>query len=146
MIGRRTLVEVCMTGLILGNRSVPGGVLIVVNGEVDATNAEQLESYISDKCRPGEHVVLDLSATTFMDSHGLLVLLHTHTFTRRHGAQVHLAAVHSMPLRLLELTGLHWAFDIHPDVEQAIAAVSASQDHQPSGRGTCEPDRRTGYG
>ncbi|SDJ42911.1 STAS domain-containing protein [Nonomuraea jiangxiensis] len=135
-----------MAGLILNNRPLPGGVLIVVSGEVDATNAGQLETYIIDHCRPGEHVVLDLSAMTFMDSHGLLALLHTHDFTHRHGADLHLAAVHPMPLRVLELAGIHWALNIHPDVRQASAAISASRHHGPSRRGRCEPDRQPGSG
>ncbi|MEO3873717.1 STAS domain-containing protein [Nonomuraea sp. B12E4] len=124
-----------MVRLVLDAWYLLGGVLVAVEGEVDATNAEQLEAFLQARCRPGVHVVLDLGAMTFMDCRGLAVLLRMDAFTRRHGAQLHLAAVQEVPLRVMELTSVHCALNIHPNVEQAIDAVSAVQDHWPSGRG-----------
>ncbi|SDJ42956.1 STAS domain-containing protein [Nonomuraea jiangxiensis] len=124
-----------MMGLVLDAWRLLDVVLVAVEGEVDATNAEQLESFLQARCRPGEHVVLYLGAMTFLDCRGLAVLLRTEAFTRRHGAQLHLAAVQEVPLRVLELASVHCALNIHADVQQAIDAISAPQDRRPSERG-----------
>lgn len=133
-----------MVGLILEARPLSGGVLIIVRGEVDATNAHQFETYIMDNCHPGDHVLLDLGAMPFMDCAGLMVLLRLHDYTQRHDAQLHLASVQRTPMRLLELTCVHWALAIHRQVEQAIAAVAGSRDQLPSDHDGPEPDLQSG--
>ncbi|MFG3441406.1 STAS domain-containing protein [Nonomuraea sp. NPDC047897] len=51
------------------------GPLLVVAGEVDATNSEALARAL-ERCRPrGRHVTVDTGALTFVDLSGLRVLL-----------------------------------------------------------------------
>ncbi|MGI5283867.1 STAS domain-containing protein [Nonomuraea polychroma] len=110
-----------MTPLSVEGRRLNAGVLIIVAGEVDATNAEYLKSRIDGLHRPGQALVLDLSGLAFLDSSGLAVLIGA--AERAHGAVLHLAGPHSRVRRLLEITGAWQAMTVHESVEQAIAAV-----------------------
>ncbi|MGH2765934.1 MAG: STAS domain-containing protein [Actinomycetota bacterium] len=46
-----------------------------LTGEVDATNADRLGSYITEHGRPDEDFIVDCSGLTFMDSSGLHAIL-----------------------------------------------------------------------
>ncbi|MEV5896190.1 STAS domain-containing protein [Nonomuraea fuscirosea] len=104
-------------------RSLAAGALIVVSGELDATNVGQLESFISRERRRGRPLILDLAELTFMDSMGLQALLLVHADIRREGGTLHLAAVQDLPARILQLTGVWDALNIHADVTEAAAAA-----------------------
>ncbi|MGI5290003.1 STAS domain-containing protein [Nonomuraea polychroma] len=120
-----------MTPLSLQGGPTATGVLISVGGEVDATNADRLESYVGQMCRRGDPVVLDLSELSFMDSSGMNVLLRLDAAAREQGSALHLAAVGRAPARLLELTGVVRALRVHPSVDEALACLAASRSAPP---------------
>ncbi|MEV0381496.1 STAS domain-containing protein [Nonomuraea sp. NPDC050643] len=119
-----------MSPLSLNCRPLPAGVLITVAGELDATNADHLESSVGRSRLPGGPLVLDLGGLTFMDSSGLHALLRVHADVRREGGALHLAAVQDLPARILQITGVWDAMNIHAGVEEATTAIL---DH-PTGR------------
>ncbi|MEV4175693.1 STAS domain-containing protein [Nonomuraea sp. NPDC049709] len=121
-----THAKVTMTSLNLGCRPLAGGVVISVAGELDATNADPLETYIDRMRHPGQPVVLDLGGFTFMDSTGLQVLLRVHSKVRNQGSALHLAAVRDLPARVLQITELWDAFNIHPSADSTIRALLSS--------------------
>ncbi|WP_089213904.1 STAS domain-containing protein [Streptosporangium subroseum] len=51
--------------------------------------------------RPDDHVIIDASRPSFLDSSGLAVLLAAATLAHAHGAGVHLAAPQPRVIRLL---------------------------------------------
>ncbi|WP_052423806.1 STAS domain-containing protein [Nonomuraea candida] len=112
-----------MTALDLDSRLLTACTVIAVTGELDATNAGHLESYIGRMRHPGRPLVLDLGGLTFMDSTGLHVLLRVHAEVREQGTALHLAAVQDLPARLLQITEVWDALDIHPSTEAAITAL-----------------------
>jgi anti-anti-sigma factor len=114
--------------LTLECRQLTTGVLIIIVGEVDAANADHVESHLERVRQPSQPVVLDLGKLTFMDSMGLQVLLRLHANVRQQGTDLHLAAVSDIPARVLQITGLWDAFNIHPSVAQAIAVVNDHAD------------------
>ncbi|MEU1726757.1 STAS domain-containing protein [Actinomadura sp. ATCC 39365] len=121
-----------MSVLDMSCRPVPAGVLVTVSGELDATNADRLESAIRDAHRPGRSLVLDLGELTFMDSSGLHVLLRAHDDVRDAGGSLRLAAVRDIPARILEITGVWDRLHIHAGVEEAVgAAADAMSDRLP---------------
>ncbi|MFB4263335.1 STAS domain-containing protein [Nonomuraea sp. GTA35] len=124
-----------MSPLSLSCRHLPGGVLIAVAGELDSTNADQLESYAERHRRPGPGMVLDLTGLTFMDSRGLHVLLRLNAAVREQGGLLRLAAVHDVPARVLQITGVWLALHIHPDAQHAADAM---REHHGNG----VPDRQ----
>ncbi|SEH03653.1 anti-anti-sigma factor [Nonomuraea solani] len=129
-------------GLALSHQRFPGMTVIAVDGEVDITTHEQLRAYMAAQRRhPHEHLIIDLSQVTFMDSCGLRVLLLAAMDSRRDGGAVHLAAVHPTPARLLEVTGAEAHLSVHATVETAIKAILATFSDG------CDPgwgDRRAG--
>ncbi|MEU5866462.1 MULTISPECIES: STAS domain-containing protein [unclassified Nonomuraea] len=121
-----------MSVLDMTCRPVPAGVLLTVSGELDATNADRLESAIRDARRPGRSLVLDLGELTFMDSSGLHVLLRAHDDVRGAGGCLRLAAVRDIPARILQITGVWDVLHIHACVDEAVAAArGASPDRLP---------------
>jgi anti-anti-sigma factor len=122
-----------MTPLKLDCRQLIKGVLITVAGEVDCSNADLFESYTTRMCRPGQPILLDLSGLTFMDSSGLHALLRLDAATRPRG--LHLAAVHTMPARVLRITKVWDALNIHPSVEEAIEAALSDDGPPLTSRG-----------
>ncbi|UBU17811.1 STAS domain-containing protein [Nonomuraea gerenzanensis] len=119
-----------MPALSLSSRELPGGVLITVTGELDSTNADQLESYADRHRGPGPGLILDLNELTFMDSRGLHVLLRLNAAVRRQGGLLRLAGVQDVPARVLQITGVWLALHIHPDAQHAAAAM---RDHRTNG-------------
>ncbi|MEU5862514.1 MULTISPECIES: STAS domain-containing protein [unclassified Nonomuraea] len=108
----------------MSHRHLPGVTVIEVRGEVDATNHTRLREHVRQaRARPGDHVVFDLSAMTFMDSSGLHVLLACHQEALEHDARVHLAAPQGAPARLLEITGVDAHLPVHTTVDAAVAAA-----------------------
>ncbi|NUP68384.1 MAG: STAS domain-containing protein [Nonomuraea sp.] len=113
-----------MPGLTFASQSLPGVTVISVAGEVDATNARQLDAYLRQSGHlPGEHVVIDLSEVRFLSSAGLRVLLNTHAFARQHGGCLHLGAPHPVLVRILETTQAQSVLRVHVTVEQAVVAA-----------------------
>ncbi|MBB5075795.1 STAS domain-containing protein [Nonomuraea endophytica] len=113
-----------MPTLLLTCRPFDGLTLVGVAGELDATNAADLGTYIE-----GQHpewalpLVLDLAALTFMDSTGLHLLIGLHHREHEHGGRLHLAAPHARVSRLLQITGTDRLFHTHPSLQRALTAA-----------------------
>jgi anti-anti-sigma factor len=84
-----------------------------LTGDVDLAAApglhQLLERPIAD---PACHIVVDLSAVTFMDCSGLRPLLDAQALI---GDRLRLRGLPRQVTRLLDLTGLHGAFDVIDD-------------------------------
>ncbi|MEU4516657.1 STAS domain-containing protein [Nonomuraea wenchangensis] len=110
-------------------RPLPTGVLVTVMGELDVTNAADLESLLERATPPGEPMVLDLDGLSFMDCGGLHLLLRQQDRLRRQAARLHVAAARGSPALLLRITGVADALTLHPSLGQALDAV---HDERPS--------------
>ena len=91
-------------------RSAEAPALIVVVGDLDLTNAEELRSAVDWALRGASHVVFDMSELTFMDSSGLAVLIDAAV----RAESVVLRSVAPMVTRVIELTGVGTMFRIEP--------------------------------
>ncbi|MER6509079.1 STAS domain-containing protein [Nonomuraea sp. NPDC001636] len=116
-----------MTPLSLSCRDLPGGVLVTVVGELDASNSTRLESDTERHLRPGAGMVLDLGGLSFMDSRGLHVLLRLNATVLEHGGVLRLAGVQELPARVLQVTGVWSSLTVHADVDDAVAAMGAQR-------------------
>ncbi|MGP3965773.1 STAS domain-containing protein [Nonomuraea sp. 3N208] len=118
-----------MTPPTFACQHMPGVTVISVAGDLDAANADRLDTFISRaRYRPGDHLVLDLSEVPLVGHSGLRVLLNARALTRQHGGDLHLAALQESPDRLLNTTGAKPVLTVHHSVEGAIlAALHASQ-------------------
>ncbi|GAA3398572.1 STAS domain-containing protein [Streptomyces roseoviridis] len=98
--------------------------ILTVGGEMDVDTATFLHHHVANQFLHGRrHLVLDLSALSFMDSSGLNVVIKAVREARERGGDVHLVAPTPTVRRLLEITGLHVTTPLHADVEEALAAV-----------------------
>jgi anti-anti-sigma regulatory factor len=69
-----------------------------------------------------------------MDSAGLRVLLNAYSYSHQHGGSVHLAALQSMPARLMEITRIVAHIPVHATLEDALTTVlsPAQSPHVPA--------------
>ncbi|GGT78590.1 MULTISPECIES: STAS domain-containing protein [Streptomyces] len=98
--------------------------ILTVGGELDIETATFLHHHVANQFLHGRrHLVLDLSALSFMDSSGLNVVIKGAREAREMGGDLHLVAPTPAVRRLLEITGLNVTTPIHADVAEALAAV-----------------------
>src|SRR5215211_2863643 len=97
-------------------RHVPDAAVVVINGEVDLSNAEELAAALveADTQSSTRDLTVDLANLRFIDSAGLHVLWRAGRRARRFGRR--LSAINTPPhARLLfALTALDSVIDIHP--------------------------------
>lgn len=105
-----------------GPQVLPGVVVVTASGEFDISNCDQLRDHlVAAMSEPPRLLVLEVSGVTFIDSAALNTLL----IVDRHAEQVRtslrLAAPSSTVAKLLYLTSLNTVFDVHPNVNAALA-------------------------
>ncbi|MEV0590156.1 STAS domain-containing protein [Nonomuraea cavernae] len=115
-----------MSWLTYACQHLPGVTVIAVGGDLDATNAGRLESFIDEsRQRPDDHLVFDMTEVCFLDSSGLRVLLNAYTHCVRHGGSIRLAALRPMPARMVQITRIDAHLPVHATVEEALTIVLA---------------------
>ena len=65
-----------------------GRMVLVVRGHVDLTTAPELRREIERVAQPGQVLVVDLNAVTFIDSPGLGTLIHCDRVRRERGGRL----------------------------------------------------------
>ena len=83
-------------------------------GELDLACKDQLDAAIAAVCSgPAADVVVDLSATTFLDSTGLGFLVRLSRRIAAAGHELTIAAASGPALRAIELAGLDRVLKVH---------------------------------
>jgi anti-sigma B factor antagonist len=101
--------------------------VIAVDGEIHVSTAPEFSGVLSASLASGRtRLVLDLTGVMFIDSTGLSVLLNTLRRITRAGGAMALVCSNPTVLRLFEITKLDSTFDLHAELEPAIAAVQAA--------------------
>ncbi|HEX6946919.1 MAG TPA: STAS domain-containing protein [Acidimicrobiia bacterium] len=111
-------------GLLLDVTPANGGAdrILSVKGEVDIATVGELEEKIAEVGDAKTGLILDLTATDFMDSSGLRLLVSTHERLTAEGGRFRLAVSPGPISRLLEVTGLMAHLNVHETVEEAASA------------------------
>ena len=93
-----------------------------MTGDVDIVAAPSLREQLIDAISGGnEHLLVDLTGATFIDSTGLGVLVGAFKRVRTGGGEVRIAAASEAVLKPLRITGLHRVLRPYPTVEAALA-------------------------
>jgi anti-sigma B factor antagonist len=103
------------------HREVRGAVVVSVVGDVDMNTVPDLEERIVAAERPELPLVLDLAGVTFLDSSGLSALVRCHQRGLA-GAGFRLVVASRAVARPLALTALDGLLEIHPTLDDALAA------------------------
>lgn len=105
-----------------------GVVVVEIGGELDLSTAphvtEYLRAEIADHRVP--HLVLDLTAVSFMASHGVAMVV-TALNESRASERLHLVGVadNQRVRRVLELTGVAELFTDYADLDELLSALDA---------------------
>jgi anti-anti-sigma factor len=80
--------------------------VLTFSGDLDVAVAQRFRQALVDLAEAGTvHLDLDLDGVTFLDSHGLSVLLHARSRVVRQGGSLHVVALSPQVQRVLETTG-----------------------------------------
>ena len=96
-------------------RRSDGTCVLWVQGEFDLAVVDEFLEQALPCLAGADALELDLHGVSFIDSSGLGALVHVRNEAARQGKPMSLVNVSPATHRLLEITGLHHAFEIRPD-------------------------------
>ena len=96
--------------------------VLTVAGDLDVVGGPDLRQHVMTEVRSGHHhLVLDLTGVDFVDSFGLGVLIGALKRVRLLDGDLRLVVTEPRVRRVLELCDLDRVFDLHTDVDEAVA-------------------------
>jgi anti-sigma B factor antagonist len=106
---------------------------VQVSGDLDLCTASQLRSELSRLIDQGtKHLVLDMRDVEFMDSSGLVVLIHVRKRLSSLGGTFALMDPHRAVQRVLAITGLTKTFMMHQTVNGQVKISRLPDQEDPS--------------
>jgi anti-anti-sigma factor len=101
--------------------------VVTAAGEIDLTNAEGFRDTLLSALNSGAlGLVVDLTATTFLDSAGVTALVRASRRASATEATLRLAVTAAPVLRVLNLVGIDRLIEVHPSVTDAMASLPES--------------------
>jgi anti-sigma B factor antagonist len=98
--------------------------VVAASGEIDLTNADGLRDVLLSALDAGARgLVVDMTATTFLDSAGLTALVRTSRRCSATDTTLRLAVTAPSVLRVLDLVGLDQLIGVYPSVSEAVASL-----------------------
>jgi anti-sigma B factor antagonist len=95
--------------------------VVSVAGEIDLFTAPEFKQRVSAPIDAGRtHVVVDLTATTFIDSSSLGVLIGAHRRLRRVGGSLAIVCTSDAIAKTFRITGLDSVFTIVGSLDEAL--------------------------
>jgi anti-sigma B factor antagonist len=95
--------------------------VVAVTGEIDLFTAPEFKQRVAAPIDDGcLHVVVDLTATTFIDSSSLGVLIGAHRRLRRRGGRLAIVCNSDSIAKTFRITGLDSVFTIVGSLEEAL--------------------------
>ncbi|MDP9393612.1 MAG: STAS domain-containing protein [Actinomycetota bacterium] len=102
-------------------------VVVRVDGDVDVSHTLELRDVLADAMDGGAaSVVLDVGGVDFIDSAGVGLLVTAHRRAQGAGGAFLIADVTPTVARVLQLTRTDRLLDVHPGVDEALAALRSS--------------------
>jgi anti-sigma B factor antagonist len=97
--------------------------VVAVSGEIDIFTAPEFKERINGAIDAGrDHVIVDLTATTFIDSSSLGVLISAHRRLGNRDGRLIIACDVPAVLNTFKITGLNAVLEVVRDREAALAA------------------------
>jgi len=93
-----------------------------LSGEIDMSNAETVGERLAERFNLAEHYVIDLSATTHLDSAGVRLLFVVGERLRTRRQRLTLVVPEAAPIwRVLTIANVSAVIDVVPDLDDVIA-------------------------
>jgi anti-sigma B factor antagonist len=97
--------------------------VVAVSGEVDLFTAPEFKQRVMAPIAAGiDHVIVDLSTTTFIDSSSLGVLIGAHRRLKQRGGRLVIVCESEAIVKTFRITGLDGVFTIVNSVEAGLRA------------------------
>jgi anti-sigma B factor antagonist len=112
-----------MTDIQLSTQTHDATVVVAVRGELDVTNSQQFDDYLTEASASTDRVVLDLSAVDFMDTSALAVVVGHWRRLVEAGGMFLLAGARYRYTKALWITGLADRLPRYDSVDDALAAA-----------------------
>jgi anti-sigma B factor antagonist len=99
-------------------------VVVVLPGEIDVTNCEQVYEQLVAVLAPGvDTVIADMTATGFCDSSGVHAIMHAYETAAEREVVLRLAvSPHTSVRRVLQLIGIGRLMPVHESLAEALEA------------------------
>jgi anti-sigma B factor antagonist len=95
--------------------------VVAVTGEIDLFTAPDFKRHVSAPIDAGvSHVIVDLSATTFIDSSSLGVLIGAHRRLKLRGGSLSIVCDNEAITKTFRITGLDGVFNVVPKIDDAV--------------------------
>jgi len=95
--------------------------VVAVSGEIDLFTAPEFKQRMSEPIDAGRsNLVVDLSATTFIDSSSLGVLIGAHRRLKLRGGSLVVVCDNEAIAKTFQITGLDGVFTLAPSIEAAL--------------------------
>jgi anti-sigma B factor antagonist len=95
--------------------------VVAVTGEIDLFTSPEFKQRVAAPIDAGRlHVVVDLTATTFIDSSSLGVLIGAHRRLRRNDGRLVIVCTNDAIAKTFRITGLDSVFTIAGSLEEAV--------------------------
>ena len=101
-------------------RELAGAKVVALSGDVDLGHSPTLRKALMELMFEHAHVVVDLSAVTYIDSSGIAGLVEAYQMSRKNSTRFALAAISDPVRRVLQLARLDRVFTIVATVEDAV--------------------------
>jgi anti-sigma B factor antagonist len=99
--------------------------VVVLPGEIDVTNADQVYDELVAALVPGVSVLIaDMTGTQFCDSSGVHALMHANESAAARDVRMRLAVAPTTSVRrVLQLIGVGLVIPVHESLKEALDAV-----------------------
>jgi anti-sigma B factor antagonist len=94
-------------------------------GEIDLAASPVMREVMAEAVESGRHLIVDLSAVSFLDSTGLSVLLGTQKTMATTHRSMSLAEPSVFVAKVLRITRVDDAIPVHPNLDTALSATRA---------------------
>jgi len=102
-----------------------GCMVVFAVGEIDLATSPTLQEALVEAVESRRHLVVDLSAVSFLDSTGLGVLIRTQKRIAATHKSMSLVGPTGMVAKVLRITGIDEAIPVHPNLDTALGSTSA---------------------
>lgn len=117
-----------MKEMEINMRDLRGVNVLDISGEVDIYSGEELKNCLDELINDGQHVLLNISKTDYIDSFGLSLLISFRKKLGKLGRKFGLCCPQSYVKRILNLTKLYDFLSVYENEEMALAAFNTSTE------------------